>query len=93
MDGDHVRSRASDLCRDPQVAGPLSGSAYGLKLTEGSPAIDAASNAFCTATDILGVARPLDGNGDGVARCDMGAYEYRDWKPTAWLYLPVVLIN
>ncbi|HEX6020540.1 MAG TPA: ELWxxDGT repeat protein [Solirubrobacter sp.] len=39
----------------------------------GSPAIDAA--AACPALDQRGIARPLDGNGDGVARCDAGAVE------------------
>jgi CSLREA domain-containing protein len=40
-----------------------------------SPAIDAGSNADCPATDQRSVARPRDGNGDGVAVCDVGAYE------------------
>jgi hypothetical protein len=93
IDGDYVRSRANDLCQDPQLAGPMSGNAYGLTLTASSPAIDAAANAFCTATDILGTLRPLDGNSDGIAHCDMGAYEYRDWDPTTWIYLPVLLHN
>lgn len=41
----------------------------------GSPAIDAGDQSNCPQTDQRGVARPEDGNGDGVARCDMGAYE------------------
>ena len=44
-------------------------------LTSGSPAIDAASNTGCPATDQRGVARPVDGNGDSVAVCDIGAFE------------------
>jgi CSLREA domain-containing protein len=51
-------------------------------LLPGSPAIDAANPAApgsggtaCAATDQRGVNRPRDGNGDSVARCDMGAFE------------------
>ena len=46
----------------------------------GSPLIDAATNcndAFgvLQIEDVRGVTRPLDGNGDGVAACDLGAVE------------------
>jgi len=44
-------------------------------LSAGSPAIDAADNTGCPATDQRGVVRPVDGNGDTVAVCDIGAYE------------------
>jgi predicted outer membrane repeat protein len=44
-------------------------------LRPGSPAIDAGSNDRCPATDQRGVGRPQDGNGDGTAICDIGAYE------------------
>ena len=47
------------------------------KLKAGSPAIDSAALAYCTAIDQLGTLRPIDGDFDGDARCDMGAYEYR----------------
>ena len=44
-------------------------------LLPGSPAIDSASAEHCLAVDQRGVARPKDGDGDGVAHCDMGAFE------------------
>ena len=43
-------------------------------LLPGSPAIDAGIG-DCIAKDQRGVTRPKDGNGDGVAVCDLGAYE------------------
>jgi predicted outer membrane repeat protein len=45
-------------------------------LREDSPAIDAGDPLNCPATDQRGFPRPIDGDGDGTAVCDMGAYEY-----------------
>jgi hypothetical protein len=45
-------------------------------LQAGSPCIDAANLSNSLSVDLDGVPRPLDGNGDGVAISDMGAYEY-----------------
>ena len=51
-------------------------------LQSGSPALDAGNPAApgsdpaaCAATDARGVSRPQDGEGDGVSRCDAGAFE------------------
>ncbi|MBO3459586.1 hypothetical protein G7B40_033180 [Aetokthonos hydrillicola Thurmond2011] len=42
----------------------------------GSPAIDGGTNEQCQSTDQRGVTRPQDGNKDGTAVCDVGAYEF-----------------
>lgn len=46
-----------------------------IPLLRGSPAIDSARAQLCSRTDQRGVPRPRDGNGDGSARCDRGAFE------------------
>ncbi len=78
-----------DLTVDPadvftMVLGPLQnngGPTPTHALLPGSPAIDA-GNATCTdasgnplTTDQRGKPRPVDGNGDGISACDIGAFE------------------
>jgi predicted outer membrane repeat protein len=48
----------------------------------GSPALDGGNAMDCPATDQRGQMRPTDGNGDGVASCDIGAVELLDLCPT-----------
>lgn len=70
---------------DDLFAGPAQDD-YALKA--GSPAIDAGDNALCPDTDIRGFVRPVDGDGDGSATCDIGAYEWGEG--TEHSYLPLV---
>lgn len=67
---------------DPQVGPPQFVGPGDYRLPQGSPAIDSGNPATATlpAIDFAGASRPFDGDGDGVARRDMGAYE---WHPPA----------
>lgn len=58
---------------DPLFVNPTDGN---LHLQEGSPVIDSGTNVNCPVADFDGALRPYDGDYDGVAVCDMGAYEY-----------------
>ena len=63
---------------DP-LLGPLQdngGPTWTHALLPGSPAIDAGDDAQCPPTDQRGVPRPIDGDGDGVAICDIGSFEF-----------------
>jgi hypothetical protein len=46
-------------------------------LLVGSPAIDAGSSSNCPAMDQRDMLRPVDGDGNGSAICDIGAFEYQ----------------
>ena len=49
------------------------------RLTKDSPAIDSGENTYVddVPTDLDGKARKVDGDGDGTAIVDMGAFEYQ----------------
>jgi hypothetical protein len=48
-----------------------------MNLSPGSAAIDNGTNASCPGMDARGNTRPFDGDGNGIATCDVGAVEYR----------------
>ncbi len=74
---DYTISGSHDLCQDPRLTGPLAGSTFwGMTLLPDSPGIDTGDNAECPFYDLPGNSRPADGDLDGDAVCDRGAYEH-----------------
>lgn len=68
----------SNLVGNPKL-GPLKwngGLTFTHALKPDSPAIDAGGGS-CSIVDQRGVLRQIDGNGDGVKWCDIGAFEYK----------------
>jgi CSLREA domain-containing protein len=71
--------------KDPKL-GPLAlngGSTQTMAPLSGSPAIDTGNNTTCTPKDQRGNTRPIDGDGNGTATCDVGAYEASLGRPIA----------
>ena len=53
--------------------------------------MDAGDDTACPAVDQRGVARPIDGNDDGTAVCDMGAFELEPGEEATDVLLPLIL--
>jgi CSLREA domain-containing protein len=69
---------SGDLVNTDPKLGTLAdygGPTFTHSLLSGSPAIDTGSGGSCPSTDQRGGPRPLDGNSDGSAVCDIGSYE------------------
>jgi len=76
---------ASNIFQDPEFVAPGLGLLSDFHLRPWSPCIDVGSDAApgLSATDFGGDPRIHDGNDDGAAVVDMGAYEYWNLQPTA----------
>lgn len=81
-----------NISADPLFTAPGAGD---YRLSTVSPAIDAGTSTQAPNTDLAGSPRPQDGNGDGAAAFDMGAYEApsRDLTPPVTTATPSPLPN
>jgi CSLREA domain-containing protein len=98
----NINNLVEDGSCNPAISGPPllrslgdnGGPTWTYALRSISPAVDNGDDAACAAPpvnnlDQRGVTRPIDGDGDGVARCDIGAYEYNGPPPDRF-YFPLL---
>jgi hypothetical protein len=70
---DNLSAGVGDIQADPLFVNRVTGD---FRLQSASPCIDAGKPVNGTVADFDGVHRPLDGNADGVAAFDIGAFEF-----------------
>ena len=68
----------NNISADPKFMDATNGNWH---LSPNSPCIDAGVNLASVSNDLDGIIRPFDGNNDGIATTDMGAYESTNAAP------------
>jgi hypothetical protein len=71
-----VSAGSHDISQDPLFRDVFCGDCEDFRPSPGSPCIDTADNTQAPADDRDNAYRPQDGDADGTAIADMGAYEY-----------------